>query len=326
MRRALLLLLALGCGQTDECKRLEALAAEHDALLEDMKHRAEKHDIIEKRAKEAHDRAQGYMDSVGLDDAEEKIAKLLAERAAALAGAKLERHANADKPDNTGLLRRRSTLWTLEFPARGEAEAIETAWKLAESPPLLLVERIVRMGSGTTWRVDLMRATIDRVPIDPKPQKLPLPADPADIGTQFGFCGAGGLRSRIAEARAKIEAIRPKAEALSVLMPTSASWLGVERRSRLLYDLEMENRRLMVILLDASRAAKLRIVGVAADDPEIALEVEGGPKDRGRLEAALGPHVAELKALPASKGIIRVSLPNQKLRGNRREEPHGDEH
>lgn len=314
---------AMGCGETSECRQLTSLAKQYETASQETLRMAEVHDRLEKRAKARESEAVEFMAKLGLEDSETAIASKLEARAKAIGG-EIERHGQVPTGTGVGTLRKKSTYWQVNYDASSLAEGFATAWKLAESPPLVVVDRIVRSRDGKKWRVDLARALVDRVPIEPKPRPLPSLIDPADIDAEMGFCGARELRSRIAKLKAQIEEARPKAEAMTVLMPTEASWVGLKMRSEKVEEVELESRRLMKLFIDGVVKTNAPFTAIAAEDPEVILEVAGGPKDRKRLEEALAAESSNLKdAMSPEQDKFRMSLKNTKMMQGRGQRPGG---
>src|SRR5688572_21650062 len=85
------LLFALGCSETKECQDLRAIAKTREAVLHDTKSRAEKSDILGKRALAAEGNAKKLMKALGFDEPESRLKELLDERVQKIPGAKIER-------------------------------------------------------------------------------------------------------------------------------------------------------------------------------------------------------------------------------------------
>ncbi len=264
-----------GCEDNNECKRLKAILQQTKTTAENAGMRAETYERIKDNETRAKKKANQVMDSLGLDDAEDDLEKTIEERRSKLIGSTIKRHPRKPDPES-GAFRRQSTLWSVTFTASSVADAIAKAKKLVETPPLFYLERLVRsQDKKNEWRVDLGRATIDRVPIKPTRVKIIMPTDPADVPSEFGFCGSGALRSKIGALRAEIESVRDDAEKTSMIMPASASWRGIEKRSRLVEAIEKEYRVLLDVFFKTVVEQKLNVV------VRVRFDVLGGCYDRG---------------------------------------------
>lgn len=318
MKRHLCLLLlttSLACGQTEECKGLEGLLKIHEEALLSAQGQAEAHDKLVPRLAEAREKAEAVLGELGFDLDEKALADKLATRVAAVGDASMTRQvATVQLP--SGGSTDSQTFWQVTFAARRPAAAFEKIWALARTPPLFELRRIAAPDRGKVWQADLYRSVVDRVPIKPDAIPLPFPPDAAAIAPEFGFCGAGKMRARIAEIRSEMTTLKEKAEGTTVLLPSISSWLGLEQRARKKLDIENESRRLIGLMLEAAVAARLPIKGAGFDAPMVVLDASGSAKQRKNLESTLAGKIQGVRALESPKGTIRIGATNARVRAS----------
>lgn len=322
---ALLAGLGSACAPNEECRRLEQLLERTKRVEEDAVRRAEASKTAAERAKKAEKDAHAAMAELGLDDTEKEVQAELEARAKKVEGATVTRRALPPAPTANPIAPARETAFMIEYPARDERKALETMWQLLEGPYLFLFSTFVYEPKTRLARLEVTRATVDQVPIDPKPIPLESTPDPDEVPKQLGFCGAGALRERIAESRQRIAAAKEGAEALTVHMPRVSSWEGVRRRSGRIRDFETENRLIMKILLEAAKKSGASLVGIGYEDPAIVLEIEGDELISKKMTAALYKQASELRTYEATKGRLRFGLPNPVIRQRPKSEP-GERH
>ncbi len=306
-------ILAAGCGETDECKGLESLLALHEEALNTAKGQAEAHDTLVPKAAAAEKSANAVLAELGFDLDEEKLADALAARVEAVGGASMSRKTAQEATNDKAESR---TYWEVALKARTAKEAMEKIWKIAATPPLFELRKIAAPNKGTLWLLSLYRATVDRIPIRPNAVPLPFPPDPKLIESQFGFCGAGDARKKIAAIRAEMKTVQAKAEGTTILLPTMSSWMGIERRARRKLELENEVRRVAGTMFEQAIVHRIDLKGIGYESPTIILDAAGSPKKRAKLESALAGKVDGVKTMEAPKGTFRLSATNSKVRAS----------
>jgi hypothetical protein len=323
-RTALLLLLASGCGRTEECKQLEKLSKSYEKVWLAVQGQSGKAAGLEKRASEAEQAAKKLLADLAIDDTDDQAMAKLEARAAEIKGAKATKHlteipspaAAATGPQAGGS---QNMAFEVVFPEKDPATAWAHAVALMSGPPLFSFETLLgpdpKAKKDAGWRLQLRRPRIGRVEINPQPQPTPTLDDPDQIASQLGNCGAGAFRKQIATMKADLVRLAPTAARTTVLLPTLASWEGLKNRTLAADLAEKESRRLAALLVDKALAKKLHIRAVGYQEPLAVLEVEGGAKERAALELAFKGEKDALKPVPGgSKDVVRVALANDRAR------------
>lgn len=308
---AFLVLPLVACDKTDECAELEKLTVRYEEVGAQMRARAGLHAQATKRAAQSEERTKALLKKLGLDKSETEMHAALQERAVAL-GARLDRGTREVAIDGEQNMTEKQTLWTFELAAKDSAEAVSQARQLAGSPPLF--RYVALLGDGKSWRFRLAAAQVVQMNLDEiKPVAAPKRASPEDIKSEFGFCGAGKLRSRLAELDREIAKLEVKAAETTVALPKSASWAGLHKRLSAQHAEEAHAREILDTLLTAAVTARVPIKATGVEGGVVILEMRGGPKERKRFQEKLSP--SYLQSLrPAENprpGLIRYMMVNR---------------
>jgi hypothetical protein len=315
--------LVAGCGETKECQDLREISNKRSDVLASAKSQASVLDRMEKRAAEMETAAKRAKADLGLDKTEEEIQSMLEARTRQFPGATIERGTRAEAIDesNPGAGTESITQWIVHIKEGDTQKLFRGIDQIVALPPLTKLVAVIREAKGKPlWRVELSRATVDEVPIAPKPVKLPPAIDLSNVPTALGSCGAKKLRADIAKVDAEIESLRPRAERTTVLLPTAASWEGVRSRTYLLRDVELENREHIRALEGAAVDAKLGLKAIGVEGGIAMIEIYGGKSERSALEKGLLKRgLAESVQFPENPppGVVRAGLPNKALEGRR---------
>jgi hypothetical protein len=257
------IVLVAACGENEECKQLKGILKKRNEVLGSAHAQASVLDQIEKREIEMEARAKKAKSDLGLDQSESDIFGILEARVKAIPGATITRSTRMESVDesNPHAPQISATLWIVRFQEKDPAKAFDRVTDIVKPPPLVRLSAIIReerTGSGPRppregglappitregrnkpgWRIEILRAVVDEVPINPKPVVLPSGEDLSKVPSGIGSCGAGRLRKQIEDVDAEIEGLRKQAEKTTQLLPASASWEGVSSRTRLLRDTE----------------------------------------------------------------------------------------
>jgi hypothetical protein len=298
------------CEDTEECRRLRALKASHERVLITMQARAGLKDKAVARAKAAEADAQALLDKLGLEKSDDELSALLAERAAAVK-ADLQKGTRDVPLDDPQAKSETQVVWSFALSAKDAAAAVDQTFTLAKGPPLFRF--VALLSDGTSWRLQLAKATVARVPIQVAPMPAPERKSAADIPSELGFCGASGLRGEVAALDAKIDALQAEAEATTVAMPTTASYEGLKSRAMLADLEENESRRIVAVLSSAALRANLKIKALGVEGAVVILELFGGPKERVKFTEQLDAKtLEELKPAPTEHpGLVRYMMVNR---------------
>lgn len=318
MKRRLLALtlpfVLAGCADTDECKRLRAVLEARTQILQSARAQAGALPVIEKRAASAEAASHKVMSSLWLNEPESKVHETLEKRTKAIPGASMSRgttQTTIGPPEDEVAVS--ETLWTIRFRDAAFEQAFLNLELLMSNPPLVKFHSLIREKKGDGWRVELIRAAVDQVPINPQPIQIPPPQDLSGVSRQLGFCGAGKLRDDIEAVDGELRSIKERAEKTTVLLPAAASWDGLRGRAELVRDTELENRRHLKVFRDAVVQGELVLKAVGVEGELVFLEIYGGKKELARLElevGRLGMGGAMKVAEKAPDGVIRVMLAN----------------
>lgn len=302
-------LLLVACGQTEECKTLAALKAGREARLTKLSHQAKLAPQIEDNAKKQERRAKAETARLGLDLSEAEIEAKLKERQAAIAGSELVR-SYRELPIQGSEETERQTVWIVRFPAADLNAAFAHAKEFAAIPPLLQLVTLVVDPKPGFWRLQLGRVSVDQVPVKVDPVDPPPLPGLDEVPERFGFCGASELRAEIAQLDEQLEAVRPGAERLTVLLPTASTWAGIWRRTR---EKLLENSRArarMQQLLQAVDKAGVKLRGVGVAGNHVVLELYRHPQTEAKLSTALPPEaLGSMKRMDGPKEILRLGFP-----------------
>ena len=297
--------LTAACTQTAECDRLEGLKQERIQVLHTARTRAALAERLKRKAEAAKSRAERRLETLGLERPPGTWAEALEARVHAMPGATFR--VQTGPGDASGDPERSST-GVVTFSARSWRVAVEMVKRLEEAPPLFRFVRLRRSGSGR-FEAEWAKLRIPRIPLDDlKSQPLPSQTPVETVPSQFGFCGAGGLREELRALDAEIDELADQAAQTTRYLPLAASWAGVAHRAGLFARAEQEAREVRNQLIEAATRARLRILGVGAQENAVVLELPHAPRDRGRLERRLPAEL--LKRLryerAEARGILRV--------------------
>lgn len=321
MRRlgVLLALSVLGC-ETEECRRLAGMVEQYQEALDVAQRRAHKAESFEKQAQEAESQTNATLARLGLDRAEEALVKDLERRLAKLPGATYQRRVESFGPAEEAATNSK-TIFTIRFQAKGLEQAWVAAELVVQELPLFRLESFRPAPLPDAWELEVARAVVERLPIKPTPTPLPELPDPKTVPGQLGFCGASRARSDLEAIKQQIDALREKATSTTILLPTIASWKGLDQRALVLERVELQSRALQKVLVEAVLTTKSKLKAVGYQEPRAVLEVQGGKKERESLERALAKHRAIL-AVPESQPqetVVRLTLTNTAVPEFRRE-------
>jgi hypothetical protein len=306
----LILPLLFGC-ESEECTQLRELKKLNEARVAEVKARAKLKQIIVERMTQFEAGAKDAMAKLGLDLPETKLKEALDARVAKVPGATVER---TTKPvgdaDEGGAIT--ETVWRIRYAAKNDAEGFAIMRALAQEPPLFKVITLLKDPKGK-WMLELMRASVPEVPMNIQPTQLEPLRSASEIKSGLGLCGAGDLRRELEKLEKEFAEVKAEAEELSVMMPKSATYEGLERRAQLLGELERENRRLFEAFFAAVDTAKVRFRGTGIEREVVIYEIYGGQSERQRLEKSLPEDVLRgMKELDsAEKNVIRLSVVNR---------------
>jgi hypothetical protein len=318
----------IGCGETEECKKLDAFVAEGERVVAGMKARHALRDKIADRAHRFESQTKAKMAELGIDQGEEQLKAALEARAKTIPGATFERSTRVVPSEDPGATGDTETLFVLSFVQKDAAKAIASARALMASPPLFRLVTVVKEDKGDRWRVELARTDVDELPIKFEPQKVPKRPSIDDIPSQIGFCGAADKRKRIAEIDVEIEKLAPVSEEVTVLLPSSASWEGLGRRVDLAREVETESRRIIQLVLDGVLKSKVSLKAIGAEQEVVLVELHGTTKERAKLQKVLPEEIVQAMVLPEAEitpNIARFSIPNRVAKERRRPDQKGPE-
>lgn len=330
MRRAALvgLLAVVACDNPEECDRLRAMRDEMRNLAARAKARQALAERIEK-TKERHETlSKQAMAKLHLDRPEEALTEEFRRRAEAAEGVTMER---ITLPSLDSLAGENETVWRFELEDRPLKELFVVAERLSESPPLNRLSSLRRVDQA--WILDVRRAVVRQVPIEPEPPEKPVLPDPDEVPSRFaGTCGAGELRAEIKRLRQEFEAHFDAAQKAAVDMQKSASLKGLYARSRALAERELLGRQVMAQLLTAVQQTRVPFLGVSSDGKAVLMQLENKPGVRARIQKALPASVLSRVDIDVEDGpdgkeksVLALLVPNPAERGMRREgeDEHG---
>jgi hypothetical protein len=303
------------CEKTPECSALESMLEHNQKLLKSARSKAAVHDRLAKAAADTEKSVTTYLDEIGLNWNEAKLNKALDHRMKKVPGSRVIRQSRSKMESSTqNLLRRAKTFWSVEYAAENMDKGVLTAMMFTGDKPLFMFERLSFDTKSNRWLLELGRAVIDEVPNKPLPNALQPLKDYSTVDSKFGFCGANKLRSELEDIKIEYKNIKDKAEAISVFLPKQATWKGLQRRAKILVTVEAETRKIIQRLLKGVADLKLRIRGLAFEEPFVMAEITGGEKQAKRLMRYMGAMATSAQLMKAEKGRIRILVPNPAIR------------
>ncbi len=317
-------ILVLACDNEEECRALRALKRRYDRALAVTRARAAHADRVAGQARAAEARARRLLDQHRLEAPAKMVTEALEARIQQISGATVTyaRRATATAPGpraQGAAPAAAEDVWQVDVPG-GWRDVFAASLAVRTSVPLLRVS-VVRPTDGG-GRIELGRLPVPRVPIRLSPRPLPPLPSTTEIPSRWGWCGAKDLRTAIEAAGSELEALRLKAEAVTVDLPTHASWDGLHRRVTHAIALEKEAARLMKALATAAVKAGVDIKALGQENDAVVLELRGGPEARGRIERALpAPLLKAVRFVPAASGELRLIAANRVARPGRRSSP-----
>lgn len=302
----------VACEPTEECLRLQEAVKEAEEARSKVELRAVMRDKVEDQRVAAEKKAKKILSAYGLDRPEEQITELLEERAAAVDGVTVERTTRQTRGGPQLDPSRYDTVWRFQISRRPLPEVFDLLDQLAASPPVTRLSLFKREDDGS-YVLELTRVTIPEVPFTPEPAPLPSVPDISKIPAQWGFCGAGRLRTRVQEIDQEIAELKDDADATTVAMPVAATWDGKAVRAQQKGALERGGRSMLARTLKVIERERLRLIAIGIEDDAVVFEL-AGPKDRvrSRLKAGLPSNLVErLEVLPSpDEDVQRFALPN----------------
>lgn len=303
------------CGDNKECKALDEVLTQNQSLLDAAKNKAAVHDRLNESLVETEKDVTAYLQKLGLNWDEEKLNKEIMGRMEKVPGSKVVRRLRENtETSKQNLLRRSKTFWAIEFSAKDMGQGLQKSLVFTAENPMFVFDRLTLDEKGNRWLLELGRPVIDEVLNKPLPNKLPELGSPKEIPSQFGFCGANTKRGQLADIATEYEALREKAEAISVILPKKATWKGLKRRANILETVERETRSIIQRVFKSVTDLKLKLVGVAFEEPFVLVEIKGSEKTAKRLIRYLGAGGTGAQVMKAGKRKIRVLVPNQSIR------------
>ncbi|MEQ8277877.1 MAG: hypothetical protein RMA76_21605 [Deltaproteobacteria bacterium] len=309
-------LLTFACDETDECRRLDRIQEENDKVLDQARRRAKQADVTEKRLSEMKAKADEAFEEYGLNLSEKEVTKALEARAKDH-GATVERGTreidSGINPGGPGGGGGTQTMWTFTYPSKSMYDAWRTAEKIMAVPPFVRFASLRNGRKRGTYLLEAVRGTVDRAPMKVEPTPLPKLRDPADVPSQFGFCGAAEKRQALAALAKEVEELTPQAEALTVNLPLAASWEGLWKRTIVIRDIEDESRRITREVFESAERGKVPLKAAGIENDIVIVELVGGKKERGRVERELPKALVEqLQTLDGSgQKIERLMIVNR---------------
>jgi hypothetical protein len=297
-----------GCGDTDECKRLKELRGKYEKLLIEAKARSQLTPKLKERLDSAKQSTNRVLEGLGLDLAEERVAELVKERVQAIGATVVPKEVTGEA-DETGERNLRK-VFEISFTEKDQAKVWANVEALAKTPPLLRVATLIKEKKGDQWTVQLEPIGVERADFEPRPVHLKALEKADTIAPELGFCGAGKMREMIIELGQQIDALRADAERTTVLLPQIATLDGLRHRAEAKKKSEDEALRIMRQLFEYVRASKTNLKAVGYEEPLVAVEVWGGPKERARLEEALAPMAEQLRPQESTPEVIRFGVFN----------------
>jgi hypothetical protein len=309
-------LLLAGC-ETDECKELKKELDARKSLLRTAQAQAGVLEPTKKRASAAEGNALKLLRALGVDQPESKIQAELFTRVAKIPTATITREAvlisvgGPEEQDPSESV----TQWVIRFDAKDVKTAFDHTAALLQNPPLVRFASLIREDpKKNRWRVELRRATVVQIPINPQIQPMKTGRNLDEIPSKFGFCGAGSTREEIKKIDAEMEQLRANAEAVTVELPKAASYEGLRRRAEMMRDEESETRDHLAIFEEALTKSGAKLKAVGTEEALSVLEIWGASADRTKVEKALlergmGDLIQPRKE--GAKGVERIMVKNR---------------
>lgn len=303
-----------GC-ETQECKELKVEVEARKNAVRSARGQASVYEATRKRALAAEGNANKLLGALGVDRPESKIYEELLARVKKIPTATITREAvQLPLTGGPGEVPESVTQWVIRFETKDTKSAFDSTAALLQTPPMLRFSSLIREDkTKNKWRVELRRATIDQVQIDPKKQPLKSGRDIGEIPSNFGFCGASEMRAEIEKWDAELAKLRDHAEGLTVELPKAASYEGLRRRAEQLRDEEGETRDHLAMFEEALRKSGANLKAIGMEASMSVLEVWGNAADRNKIEAALNERGLGSRIQPkkeSSKGVERIMVRN----------------
>lgn len=315
------------CQQNAECKALEKVLADNQKLLERAQRKAAVHDQIALSAAKTEKEVSEFLDELGMNWAESKLNEALDRRMSEYPGTRVIRKTRSQvESSSQNLLLRAKTYWSVEYTEADIGKGVQRAFAFVGDKPLFMVEHLAFDPKQKAWLLELGRAVVDEVPNKPLPVELEKLKDSSKVPTEFGFCGAAGLRSKLETMSSEYESLREKAEAITVLLPRQATWKGLRRRVKILQTAEFETRRIMNRILKGIADLKLSFLGMAFEEPFVMVEIKGGEKQAKRLIRHMGVMAHKAELMKSEKGRTRILVPHKVIESLQNKKGSGPSH
>lgn len=324
LKLTLVAAVSVACEDTDECVELRRVLKTSERALAAAKGRAALAERTGRNLERIKADVTRKLENKGLDLEEGALVETMEARAESESKVTFERTVRPMAPDPTDVsqAQKSETVLRFNFPARDLEAAWAIAERLAAEPPMTrMFTLIAPKRRRQPWRLELGRVDIQRLPMSAiEPRALPPRRSAADVPEEFGFCGAGELRSRLGQIDAEIEGLAEKAGQTTVNLPLFASWKGLSRRADLAIDIETRSRELAKALVDATLASKQVFLGLALEKEAVLLEVKGGAKEKARVQEKLSESLLEsIRDLDGGReGVARFALSNPVSAAGRR--------
>ncbi len=319
-----LVALPLGCGPTDECKRLDEIAKQHDKVLLNAKARAYARAQAKKQADVAEAAMTKVLEESGIEQPEAVTTAELTRRVGLVPTATISRRevqlSSTDEGDPIA-----TTEWKIEFRERDLTKAWDKVVTLGTVPPLLTLATVTLDKGTDRWTLQLQRMLPVTSPYQAAPVPLPALEDPGAVPSQIGFCGASELRAKIGATRTEIAALKEDAEAVTVLIAAGPTFEGVRRRATTASRTERDARAIMSQVMDGMVREKLPFKAIGYEDPSVIVEVWGGPKEVRALDTLLLPFGDRVKVSELGQaGVVRRAVVVKQAK--KETAPVGDSH
>lgn len=300
--------------QTEECQKLTVLHGHYQSAVATFKGRAQLRPKLEKSIEELKVKTEKELGALWLNKPETALKTELDKRVAAVKGATMERttkQVGSGVPGAAGVAH--ETMWRIKFREKNFEKAVKKLEGLSVSPPLFKLSTILQDRKTGDWILELVRASIDDVPMNLPPQKFPRPPKATVVPEEFGFCGAKELRAKIAKLDAELDKLEENSTALSTMLPMRATIEGRRRRGAYTAQLEQEGRNIISSLIETVRKSKFKMKALGVEQEVVILELLATKKDKGRLEKFIDPELLpSVKYIDSpTKGVLKVTIPNR---------------
>lgn len=308
-------LYAMGCGKTDECRRLEEVLTSARHSLNATRARAQLADKTTRSLDRVQASTDRKLEASGLDLDEDALAAVLEPRAEPFDGARYERDTRSGEADPRTGLPRSEAVFRYTLPAESLAKVWPKVQALGASPPLThFYSLIAPRGPKDPWVLELGAPHIDRISFEGlEPRAPPERKSAADVPEEGGFCGASDLREEIAEVEAELKTLEGKASLTTLNLPRIATLTGLSRRTDHLVAKEREARRILDALVAATLTAKKRLNALGADEDLVIYELRGSKQDLAEVKNALPTDLLQsVKDLDGiAEGVVRMAIANR---------------